>query len=111
MQTPQGLDATHGDELFPVLEFLRGNGRPPRLKPIPTPYRPALLRREKRRPLDSAGPFRLSGKRAERSERGEPGEFDRMSDEELREAVDARARELGYVPVRETQHPGGSDSE
>jgi hypothetical protein len=39
----------------------------------------------------------LSGKRVERSERGEPGEFDRMSDEELREAVDAQARELGYV--------------
>ena len=46
----------------------------------------------------------LSGKRVERSERGEPGEFDRMSDEELREAVDAQARELGYVPVKKTQH-------
>jgi hypothetical protein len=22
MQTPQGLDATHGDELFPLFEFL-----------------------------------------------------------------------------------------
>jgi hypothetical protein len=43
----------------------------------------------------------LSGKRIERSERGEPGEFDRMSDEELREAVDAQARELGYVPAGE----------
>ena len=43
----------------------------------------------------------LSGKRVERSERGEPGEFDRMSDEELREAVDAQARELGYVPAGE----------
>jgi hypothetical protein len=29
----------------------------------------------------------LSGKRIERAERGEPGEFDRMSDEELRQAV------------------------
>ena len=46
----------------------------------------------------------LSGKRVERSERGEPGEFDRMSDEELREAVDAQARELGYVLKTETQH-------
>jgi hypothetical protein len=35
----------------------------------------------------------LSGKRIERSERGEPGEFDHMSDEELREAIDAQARE------------------
>ena len=43
----------------------------------------------------------LSGKRIERSERGEPGEFDHMSDEELREAVDAQARELGYVPAGE----------
>jgi hypothetical protein len=43
----------------------------------------------------------LSGKRIERSERGEPGEFDHMSDEELREAVDARAREMGYVPAGE----------
>jgi hypothetical protein len=29
----------------------------------------------------------LSGKRIERAERGEPGEFDRMSDEELRREV------------------------
>jgi hypothetical protein len=34
----------------------------------------------------------LSGKRVERSERGEPGEFDHMSDEELREAVTESAR-------------------
>jgi hypothetical protein len=27
-----------------------------------------------------------------------------MSDEELREAVDAQARELGFVRVKETQH-------
>jgi hypothetical protein len=46
----------------------------------------------------------LSGKRIERSERGEPGEFDRLSDEKLREAVDECARALGYVPVKETQH-------
>jgi hypothetical protein len=37
----------------------------------------------------------LSGKRVERSERGEPGEFDRMSDEELREQADQSARALG----------------
>ena len=46
----------------------------------------------------------LSGKRVERSERGEPGEFDRMSDEELREAVTESARALGFVPVKKTQH-------
>jgi phage terminase small subunit len=46
----------------------------------------------------------LSGKRVERSERGEPGEFDHMSDEELRKAVDEEARALGYVPSKETQH-------
>jgi hypothetical protein len=33
-----------------------------------------------------------------------PGVNDHMSDEELREAADARARELGYAPVKETQH-------
>ena len=43
----------------------------------------------------------LSGKRVERSERGEPGDFDRMSDEELREALDKQARALGYVPAGE----------
>jgi hypothetical protein len=37
----------------------------------------------------------LSGKRIERSERGEPGEFDHMSDEELRDAVTESARALG----------------
>jgi phage terminase small subunit len=46
----------------------------------------------------------LSGKRVERSERGEPGEFERMSDEELREAVAESARALGYVPSRKKQH-------
>jgi hypothetical protein len=46
----------------------------------------------------------LSGKRVERSERGEPGEFERMSDEELREAVDESARALGYAPSKTTQH-------
>jgi phage terminase small subunit len=46
----------------------------------------------------------LSGKRVERSERGEPGEFERMSDEELREAVTESARALGFAPVKKTQH-------
>jgi hypothetical protein len=41
----------------------------------------------------------LSGKRVERSECGEPGEFDRMSDDKMREAVDAWARDLGFVPA------------
>ena len=40
----------------------------------------------------------LSGKRVERSERGEPGEFDRMSDEESQEAVTESARALGLCP-------------
>jgi hypothetical protein len=46
----------------------------------------------------------LSGKRVERSERGEPGEFERMSDEELRENLTQRARALGFEPPPETQH-------
>jgi hypothetical protein len=41
----------------------------------------------------------LSGKRVERSERGEPGEFDHMSDEELRDAVFEEARAMGFVPA------------
>jgi hypothetical protein len=45
----------------------------------------------------------LSGKRVERSERGEPGEFDRMSDEELRQAVSDRAEQLGFIPKNKTQ--------
>jgi len=39
----------------------------------------------------------LSGKRIERAECGEPGEFDRMSDEELRQAV-LDAEQFGLVP-------------
>jgi hypothetical protein len=46
----------------------------------------------------------LSGKRIERAERGEPGEFDRMTDSELKEAVAKAAEELGFVPKKETQH-------
>jgi hypothetical protein len=46
----------------------------------------------------------LSGKRIERAERGEPSEFDRMSDEELRKAVLDSAERLGLVPKNETQH-------
>jgi hypothetical protein len=46
----------------------------------------------------------LSGKRIERGERGELGEFDRMSDDELRQAVADRAEQLGLVPKNETQH-------
>jgi hypothetical protein len=45
----------------------------------------------------------LSGKRVERSERGEPGEFDRMSDEELRQAVSDRTEQLGFIPKNKTQ--------
>jgi hypothetical protein len=43
----------------------------------------------------------LSGKRVERSEHGEPGEFERMSDEELRENLTERARALGFEPPPE----------
>jgi hypothetical protein len=46
----------------------------------------------------------LSGKRVERSEHGEPGEFERMSDDELRENLTERARALGFEPPPETQH-------
>jgi hypothetical protein len=46
----------------------------------------------------------LSGKRIERAERGEPGEFDHMSNEELHRAVLERAERLGLVPKKETQH-------
>jgi hypothetical protein len=41
---------------------------------------------------------------AERSERGEPGEFDRMSDDELHKAVLDRAERLGLFPKNQTQH-------
>jgi hypothetical protein len=46
----------------------------------------------------------LSGKRVECSERGEPGEFERMSDEELWKDLTERARALGFEPPPETQH-------
>jgi hypothetical protein len=46
----------------------------------------------------------LSGKRVERSERGEPGEFERMSDEEVWKDLTRRARALGFEPPPETQH-------
>jgi hypothetical protein len=39
----------------------------------------------------------LSGKRVERSEHGEPGEFDHMTDEELQRAVEESAAQLGFV--------------
>ena len=46
----------------------------------------------------------LSGKRVERSEHGEPGEFERMSDEEVWKDLTRRARALGFEPPPETQH-------
>jgi hypothetical protein len=46
----------------------------------------------------------LSGKRIERAERDQPSEFDRMSDEELRQAVLDKAAKLGLVPKNKTQH-------
>jgi hypothetical protein len=46
----------------------------------------------------------LSGKRVERSERGDPGEFDHMTDAELRAAVTKQAIAMGFTPPGETQH-------
>jgi hypothetical protein len=48
----------------------------------------------------------LSGKRVERGERGEPGDFERMSDEEVWRDLTERARALGFElpPEEETQH-------
>jgi hypothetical protein len=46
----------------------------------------------------------LTGKRVERSEHGEPGEFERMSDEEVWKDLTRRARALGFEPPPETQH-------
>jgi hypothetical protein len=46
----------------------------------------------------------LSGKRVERSESGGPGEFDRMTDAELRAAVTEQAIAMGFRPQAETQH-------
>jgi hypothetical protein len=46
----------------------------------------------------------LSGIRVERSEHGEPGDFERMSDEELLEDLTRRARALGFEPPPETEH-------
>jgi hypothetical protein len=42
----------------------------------------------------------LSGKRIERAERGEPGEFDRMSDEELGQAVAGSRRATRLCPQK-----------
>jgi hypothetical protein len=39
----------------------------------------------------------LSGKRVERSEVGGPGEFDHLSDEELRAEIERECRRLGYI--------------
>jgi hypothetical protein len=48
----------------------------------------------------------LSGKHVERSERGEPGDFERMGDEEVWRDLTERARALGFElpPEEETQH-------
>ncbi len=45
----------------------------------------------------------LSGKRIERSEVGLPGEFDHMSDEELRQSIIDQARELGFIMVESSE--------
>jgi hypothetical protein len=39
----------------------------------------------------------LSGKRVERSEVGGPGEFDHLSDDELRAEIERECRELGII--------------
>ena len=47
----------------------------------------------------------LSGKRVERSENGGPGEFDHLSDDELRAEIERECRELGIIiDGSETQH-------
>jgi len=50
----------------------------------------------------------LSGKRVERSEVGGPGQFDHLSDEELRAEIVREVRELGLILVEssERQHEG-----
>jgi len=50
----------------------------------------------------------LSGKRVERSEVGGPGQFDHLSDEELRAEIVREVRELGLVLVEssERKHEG-----
>ena len=45
----------------------------------------------------------LSGVRVERSEIGGPGEFDHMSDEELRQSIIDEARELGFILVESSK--------
>jgi hypothetical protein len=52
----------------------------------------------------------LSGHRIERSEIGLPGEFDHLSDQELRDEIVREVRELGLILVEssERQHEGDS---
>ena len=45
----------------------------------------------------------LSGVRVARSEIGGPGEFDHMSDEELRQSIIDEARELGFILVESSK--------
>ena len=45
----------------------------------------------------------LSGKRIERSETGEPGEFDGMNEQELSEYISKMMVELGIEIVREEE--------
>jgi hypothetical protein len=47
-------------------------------------------------------PFTINLKR--RAKRNEPGEFDHMSDDELRQAVADRAEQLGFIPKNKTPH-------
>ena len=52
----------------------------------------------------------LSGHRIERSEIGGPGEFDHMSDEELRQSIINEARELGFILVESRRSTEGNSS-
>jgi hypothetical protein len=52
----------------------------------------------------------LSGVRVERSEIGGPGEFDHMSDEELRQSIINEARELGFILVESRRSTEGDCS-
>ena len=52
----------------------------------------------------------LSGVWIERSEVGLPGEFDHMSDEELRQSIINEARELGFILVESRRSTEGDSS-
>jgi hypothetical protein len=46
----------------------------------------------------------LSGKRVERNEIGGPGQFDHLTDEELRQEIIREMTELGFLPASTASH-------